>query len=263
MSDFLEEIDKYLDGAMSSEEKRTFEEKANLDATLAEELKLQRDMRSIYKDEEWIEGDKSILKGEEAKELGDFLKSKEAASIKETIKEVIDENRSNSGGRKFYFVGVAAAIAILLSIFIFSESKYDKLYAHYVELDNIPSLITRGEQENELVKKAQLFFEDQKYEEAIQSFSTYQSTNVKSIDPLTYIYTGVSYLEIRDFENALDQFELLEKSNTLHSKKANWYRVLVYLKQGDKEKLRETLKNISSDKNNYNFQKAKELIKKI
>ena len=139
MSDFLEEIDKYLDGAMSSEEKRTFEEKVNLDITLAEELKLQSDMRSIYKDEEWIEGNRSALKNEHAKELNSFLKSGEASSLKKSIREVIDQNRTNSRNRQFYFVGIAAAIAVLMviSIFVISESNYDALYAQYIELEEI------------------------------------------------------------------------------------------------------------------------------
>jgi len=47
MSDFLEEIDKYLDDIMTPAERKSFEERVDNDSILAEELKLQKDMRTV------------------------------------------------------------------------------------------------------------------------------------------------------------------------------------------------------------------------
>ncbi|MBQ0735977.1 tetratricopeptide repeat protein [Aquimarina celericrescens] len=267
MSDFLTEIDKYLDDTMSSEEKKAFEDRLRTDSFLAEELKLQKDIRLIYEDKEWIQGNKSVLRSKHAKELNSFLKSEEAFSLQKTIKEVILEQQdTNSRNRTFYFVGIAAVLVVLIviSFFINSENKYDQLYSQYIQLDSLPSLVTRGEQDTQLIIKGQMYFEDQKYEEAIRAFSEYRnSITSKSIEPSVYVYTGISYIELRDFENALKQFELLSKSNTLHSKKANWYRAMVYLKQNNDKELRNTLQLILSNVENYNFQEALELVNKI
>ena len=267
MSDFLEEIDKYLDDIMTPEERKSFEEKVDNDSTLAEELKLQKDMRSIYEDKDWIEGDTTALKNNEAKQLSDFFRSDEASSLKESIAEVVDQNRTKSGNRNknFYFLGIAASIIVLMtiSIFVFSESDYNALYSENIALDEIPSMITRGEEENELVKNAQELFEQKKYEEAAAIFLKYHQSNVADIDPLSYIYSGVAYLELDKFDKAIAQFELLEQTNTLQSKKANWYKAMVYLKGEEKEKLKGILVKITSDPDNYNFKEAKVLLEKI
>ena len=267
MSDFLEEIDKYLDDIMTPEERKSFEEKVGNDSTLAEELKLQKDMRTVYDDNDWIEGDTMVLKNDEAKQLSDFFRSDEASSLKESIAGVMDENRVAAGGRNknFYFLGIAASIIVLMtiSIFVFSESNYNELYAQNIGLEEIPSMITRGEEENELINNAQVLFENKKYREAADVFSKYHNSDVDTIDPLSYIYKGVAHLELGEFDKALGQFELLEKTHTLQSKKADWYRAMVYLKQEEKEKLQQILLQITSDSTNYNFERAKALLDDI
>ncbi|SHI68829.1 tetratricopeptide repeat protein [Aquimarina spongiae] len=265
MSNFLEEIDKYLDNIMTREERRAFEERVDNDSTLAEELKLQKDMRTVYDDNDWIEGDKTALKNDEAKQLRNFFASDEAKSLKASITEVMDNNRLNSGNKRFYFLGIAASIIVLMtiSIFVFSESDYNDLYADNIALEEIPSMITRGEEENELINNAQTLFENKKYREASDVFSKYHNSDVDTIDPLSYIYKGVAHLELNEFDKALGQFGLLEQTHTLQSKKADWYRAMVYLKQEEKEKLRQILLQITSDSTNYNFERAKALLEDI
>ncbi len=265
MSDFLLEIDKYLDNEMSLKEKQAFEEKVNSDPLLLEELKLQRDMRLMYSNEEWVAGDRKMLKNEGAKSLQSFFTSIEATFLKTTISEVIDENRSNIKNRKWYFVAIAAVIATLITvtIFVFKEDNYNTLYAQYIQIDHIPSLVNRGETNNKLIEKAQLLFDRKKYKEAIEVFTAYQKSNSESIDPLCFIYKGICYLEVEEFDDALKEFELLSNSNTLHSKKANWYKAMVYLKQQDRGKLILILKSIVSDKNNFNYNQAQELLEEI
>ncbi|MHA7057879.1 hypothetical protein ACWGOQ_0011705 [Aquimarina sp. M1] len=264
MKDYPIEIDYYLSGAMSTSEKQAFEERLRADTSLAEELKLQKDMRSIYEDQKWEEGDKKALQTQEAKQLQSFFESDEAVHLKRTIKEVVSENSSRSPQKAFWFVGIAASIAVLLtvSLFVFKDANYDELYASYINLDEIPSLVTRGENTNVLLEEAQLLFEDKKYQETISSFASYHSV-AASIDPLSYIYNGIAYLELNEYNNALAQFELLANSKTLQAKKANWYVALVYLKQKKKRKLKDVLQIIIADRSNYKYQEAQELLEKI
>ncbi|WP_109300518.1 tol-pal system YbgF family protein [Aquimarina sp. AU474] len=261
MNDFLLEIEKYLDNEMSVEEKQAFEIKVGNDITLAEELKLQKDMRLVYNEEDWAEGNKEILKNSEAKQLKSFFKSDETAVLKTSINEVIAENRLSTSNRRPLFIGIAAAIAVLMtiSLFVFKDSSTDKLYAQYIQVDDIPSLITRGEENDKLIENAQLLFEDKKYNEAITIFVKYQS-EAESINPLSYIYTGIAYLEVDNFDKAIGQFNSLASSGTLQSKKADWYRAMVYLKQNNRELLLEALQSITADTSNFKYVEAKELI---
>ena len=264
MKDYPIEIDDYLSGAMSTSEKEIFEERLRADPLLAEELKLQKDMLTIYDDEGWLEGEKDTLKTKEATELKSFFESDEADNLKSTISEVISENRSNSQNKTFWFIGIAASIAVLISVslFVFKDTNYDELYASYVHIDEIPSLVTRGDDINKLLENAQLLFEDKKYQKATESFKEYHEKET-SIDPLSYIYNGIAYTELNKFNEALAQFELLRNSNTLQSKKANWYKALVFLKQKKKRKLKDVLQTILLDKSNYKYREAQELLEKI
>ncbi|WP_027392303.1 tetratricopeptide repeat protein [Aquimarina latercula] len=264
MKDYPIEIDDYLSGNMSTSEKQAFEARLLTDTELSEELKLQQDMQTIYEDQKWVEGNKDALKTTEATQLKAFYQSDEAATLKSTINEVISENRSNSQSKTFWFIGIAASIAVLItvSLFVFKETNYDELYASYIHLDEIPSLVTRGEDTNKMLEDAQLLFEEQKYQKATELFTTYHQKE-KSIDPLSYIYNGISYVELNKFDEALSQFQLLRDSNTLQAKKANWYKALVYLKQKDKKELIAVLQTIVSDSNAYKYQEAKELLTEI
>ncbi|WP_299257123.1 hypothetical protein [uncultured Aquimarina sp.] len=264
MKDYPIEIDDYLSGTMSASEKQAFEKRVAEDSALAEELKLQKDMLTIYEDEEWVQGDKKVLKTDKALQLKSFYESDKAVNLKSTINEVIAENRSSSQSKTFWFIGIAASIAVLItiSLFVFKDTNYDELYASYVHMDEIPSLVTRGEDANTLLENAQLLFEDKKYQEATESFATYHEKEI-AIDPLSYIYNGIAYIELNKFDEALAQFELLTNSNTLQSKKANWYKALVFLKEKNKRKLKTVLQTITADKSNYKYTEAQELLDKI
>lgn len=264
MKDYPIEIDDYLSGNMSISEQQAFEERLRTDTALAQEFILQKEMFAMYGNEKWIEGDTDILKTDKAKALQSFFKSDEALGIKATINEVITENRISMNSKKFWFIGIAASIAVLLtvSLFIFKDNNYEELYASYVHLDEIPSLVTRGEDAHKLLEEAQLLFEAQKYEEATQSFSEYHQKEM-AINPLSYIYNGIAYIELGKFDSALAQFKQLEDSNTLQAKKAKWYRAMVFLKQKNKTKLKEALQAILNNDSNYKYKQAQELLDKI
>ncbi|MBW1297465.1 tetratricopeptide repeat protein [Aquimarina litoralis] len=264
MKDYPIEIDDYLSGNMSISEQQAFEERLRTDTELAKEFKLQKEMLAIYGDEEWVEEDTDILNTDKAKQLKTFFLGDESANLKATIQEVVVENHASSSYKRYWFIGIAASIAVLLtvSLFVFKDNNYDDLYASYIHLDEIPSLVTRGEDNHTLLEKAQLLFEAQKYNEAVQSFSEYHQKET-SIDPLSYIYNGISYIELGKFDNALKQFELLKKSNTLQAKKADWYKALVFLKQKNKVALKTVLNTITANSSNYKYQEAKELLDAI
>lgn len=262
MKDYSVEIDAYLNGTMSILEKQKFEERLLTDYLLSEELKLQKEMLVVYEDIEWLEGDKNVLNTDEAKQLKSFFESNEAANLKATIQEVVSKNTPKSKNKSFRFIGIAVSVAaiIIVSLFVFKGNSYEKLYAKYLHFDEIPSLVTRGKINNKLLENAQLLFEDQKYQKAVEAFTEYHRKE-DSIEPLSYIYTGVAYLELNEFDKASKQFE--ELSNTLQAKKIAWYKAMIFLKQNKKEELIVVLQTILSDKNNYKYKEAQDLLEQI
>ena len=115
MSDVFDHIDRYLDGDLTPEELLVFNQELQSNADLQEQVKLEKDMRALLSDDDWVETDSvSIHNSEEGKKLKNFYQSNEAQSIQNTIREVIQENRTG-GKRKFIWLSIAASIAVLLT----------------------------------------------------------------------------------------------------------------------------------------------------
>ncbi|CAM1343071.1 tetratricopeptide repeat protein [Tenacibaculum amylolyticum] len=275
MSDFLQEddffkkIDKYLNKEMDAEEIKAFEEQLMVDKTLYEAFKLESDMRKMYEDEEWKIGNRSVLKTEKATQLKSFYSSGEATKLRNTISAVISEEKKRNKRRLFLkSIAVAASIAFAVSVsytLFYNNPNYNDLYNTYFESEagSLPSFVNRGSDVEDLLTKGQFLFEEKNYKEAIKIFGVYQETSEEKANVLSYIYNGLSYLELKDFAKAEDQFLLLEKSNTLQSKKSQWLLALVYLKEGKEKQLIQTLKRITKTPTNYNYTKARYLLEKL
>ena len=256
MSDVFDHIDRYLDGDLTPEELLVFNQELQSNTELREQVKLEKDMRALLSDDDWVQTDRgAISNNEEGKKLKTFYQSDEAQSIQNTIQEVIQGNRTK-GKRKFIWLSIAASVAVLLTstFLIFKDSGTSDLYAAYINKEELPSMITRSNGEG-VLEKAQLFFEEGNYKKAIENFEDYQKQK-DSLNPLSYIYLGISYLEEAEYKKAKEQFALLSKSNTLQSEKADWYLLLTYLKQSNKKEAKRVLDKILQSQNSYNYNKA-------
>ena len=256
MSDVFDHIDKYLDGDLTPEELLIFQQELQSNEELREQLKLEKDMRALLSDDDWVETDSvSIHNSEEGKKLKNFYQSNEAQSMQNTIREVVQENRTG-GKRKFIWLSIAASVAVLITstLLIFKDGGTSDLYAAYINKEELPSMITRSNGEG-VLEKAQLLFEEGNYKKAIENFEDYQKQK-DSLNPLSYIYLGISYLEEAKYKKAKEQFEMLSKSNTLQSEKADWYLLLTYLKQGNRKEAKLILDKILQSDESYNYNRA-------
>ena len=268
MSDYLEDIDKYLNGDMNNSEKEAFEKNLTTDSELADALNFEKEIRMIYSEDEWITLNRSVLNSDRAKAMKSYLKSDELATIKETISDVIAENRETYSRKSFIQkLAVAASILLISTISYFSIKSNSTDFESIIneEYRNLPSLVNRSESADTKLMEGQQYFENKDYKNAIISFNEYQKISSESAatNALSYVYNGFSYLGINDYTNAIEQFNLLENSESLQAKKAEWYKALVYLKQNNKELLRKALEGITSNSSNYNYLEAKKLLNKI
>ncbi len=270
-NNIYDQIEAFISGKMSEDERHLFEAKIQSDKDLKKEVDLHRSLKIAMKDEEWNLTENS-KENEEFNHIRDIRRSEEYVGIEASIKEVSDqyfENEIKSITSKTWMYYVGAAVAIVCIAFFISNysnnpSTYN-LYEKYSNWKELPSFTVQSENESILAKGEHLFL-DAEYDKAIAIFSKAQrDISLKGQTPNPYVlsYLGASYLELNDHENAIRAFDQLLNSNTIDSSKAYWYKAMVYLKQGNKQRTSEQLQLILKSEQNFKYQKAKELLKKL
>jgi tetratricopeptide (TPR) repeat protein len=136
------------------------------------------------------------------------------------------------------------------------------VYNDYSSWDNLPSFSEKSAVNNDprlLLEKA---FNTQQYEDVI-SLSDSILSNTQTLEPNVLLYQGIAQLELDRFEDAIQTFPNLSKSNALDAHKGYWYIALVYAKQGDQQAFVAALKKVESDPSNFNYPQAVQLLKEF
>ncbi|MBW1297122.1 hypothetical protein [Aquimarina litoralis] len=262
---YHDQIDAYLRDELSNDEKILFEQSLQNNPELSAEFKIHQELFAQMDESVWIT-DMFTPEQEEIKEITSYFRSEEAKKLKETIEKAKanyykTERTSILKGKWIIPVLIAASFSIFVILYSinFSESPQE-LYAKYNEWNDLPSLTSRSD-EDQLTKGQQLF-EEKKYNDSFLLFENYiQSTD--EVVPATLLYAGISALELDEYKKAISYFDQLINSNAIDQSKGYWYKVLTYLKQGKKEETIQVLEIIIKDQENYNFDKANTLLKKL
>ncbi len=266
-----EQIEAFISGEMGEDDKKLFEVKIQSDKDLEKEVELHRSLKNVIQDKEWHLTE-NVKDNKEFNQIKNSRRSKKYANIEASIQEAGDqyfENEIKPKGNKkwlYYISAVAAVICIAFFINYYNNNQSTtSLYAEYSNWKELPSLTIQDDNENILAEGEHLFFEAE-YTKAIMIFSQElgdSSVQKQNLNPYILSYLGASYLELNDYENAILTFDQLLNSNTVDSSKGYWYKAMVYLKQGNKQKTEEQLKLVLQDERNFNFQKAVELYEKL
>ncbi|MEO1259928.1 MAG: hypothetical protein AAFZ15_14135 [Bacteroidota bacterium] len=152
-------------------------------------------------------------------------------------------------------IKVAASLLLLFSAYFIYESitppSYLKIVDEEIENLNImgdPSVFRKGDKEiDELRKKANLTYVDQKYAESIFFWNQIIATD-KSI-AMDYFYLGLCHLKKTDPDHhKAIEFFLKAKSMGGPKEEIKWALVLVYLKIGEIEKGKQLINEIIKQK---------------
>ncbi|WP_108869652.1 tetratricopeptide repeat protein [Aquimarina aquimarini] len=268
MSYLEKEIEAYLNGEMTLDQRKIFEKKVADDSEVKKELELYIEMNTIYDETDW-EVTSSAIQHPKVLQHETFLKSDKGKSIKKSIanaeKVYFDKEKSNR--RKQYFLRYAISIAAVLILGIYITSKFgttmdhNNLYMKHKNWEELPSLTSRGN--NTDLTKGEKMFKQQNYQEAVKIFKKHQLESSEDINPQIVVYVGVAYLELEQHKLAIESFEQLKESNTLDATKAYWYLALTYLKMNQESKAKENLQILAGDTTAYKHQEALELIKAL
>ncbi|MEW7277927.1 hypothetical protein ABW636_04975 [Aquimarina sp. 2201CG1-2-11] len=266
MNKFEQEIEAYLNGEMTTDESKVFEQKISSDPKAQKEFELYREMNIIFDDTDWAITDASTQHSK-IKEHETFLKSKKgktvAAHIQNAEKQYFKFYSKNKNRRYYYAAAIAAML--LFGFFTFSKlntsTDHQNLYATYSDWSDLPSLTLRDGHNN--LTEAEKLFRQKKYSDALTIFQKYQTENSTIINWQVIVYTSIAQLETDQTGLAIANFTKLKNSNSLDANRAYWYLALAYLKVNQLEKAIQELKVLSKNPSYFNHNNGVKLLKEI
>ncbi len=266
MNDLNKEIQLYIDGEMTPDEKKSFEEKIKANPELEKEIASSREMSVILNENDWEVSSKS-LKNKKITTHETFLRSDKGKMIAGQIDEAANDYFSSKSQttlkQKIYYVGGIAAILILgfFSVIQLNTTDTDALYAEYKNWDELPSLTSRNG--NNSLGKIEKLFRSKQYANALTLLNNIEKTPNNKVNTQTILYKGAIYLELEDTNNAIKEFKKLADSHTLDAFKAHWYLALTHLKNDDKKKAIIALETLLKDEYTYKDEAAKKILDKL
>lgn len=209
----FENMEQYLLGDMSSEEKMAFEKQVAVDALLAAKLKEM----------------KLLVAGIEAaamkKQLSSYQLSTAEKPAEQKIAVVAAFNR-----RLLMAASVIVLAAVAVWLFVIQGNKYEKAYAAYYKPD--PGLMTAmGITDNYAFNKAMVDYKTGNYKKAIATWNSLK-TGMPANDTLDY-FLGAAEQADGNNEAALRLLKkIADDPSKPFYKDACWYTGLAFIKKG-------------------------------
>lgn len=265
MNDELQlKIEQYLSGSMSELEAKDFEKLMESNAELKSAVTLSKELNFHLSG---TMDDVEVPKNEYTEKLKSFIESEEAQELKETLKVVQLERRVpklRSKRRRIIFAAAAAVIIFLgsaIGLLYQGKQGTDKLFAQYYSDEDLPSVIRRGN-DNTLLEQGAIAFQNDDFADALAYFREYEASTEKP-DIALYLYKGATLMELSNYYDAIQEFEIAIDSESIDATKGFWFKAMAYLKSGDVPNAKYVLNDISRHVWYYNHDKAKELLKKL
>ncbi len=258
----LQKIEDYLANQLSEEEARLFELEIQNDPDLAKEVALAKQVNHHLSD---TIGEDSVPDNEYTEKIREFVQSEEATKVREAIakagKEYAPAPKKGFWNNSLFRVAAIAVLFLTVAgvVYFGNNNTGPGLYAAYYSEKDVPAIIQRDETTDAL-ENAVIKFQDENYQEALQEFEAYLSSNPENINPNVYVYTGLSHMNLGHEEESLMEFDNLINSDALDSSKGLWFKALALLNFGEKNKAKEVLEQLVSNTSNFNFELANELL---
>ena len=250
MMNKLDIFDNYLQGRLTDDEKELVEKRLGNDPLFAKELA-------------------------EHKRVVDLIKVHEDNRLRRKFAE-LDKKIANEGRFSrtitIRMLSAAAAIALLVvSYIMFVDTGNDidnnnlaltlPLVHEYMDPPaNYFLQRSRGRSVETKASDAMLLYDAGQYQQAALIFD--ELLPEQDENPNLLFFGGVSYLMSNQIEKALDCFIRTEKLDHLFEHELIWYKSLIYLETGDKEKGKELLRQIMVSDSRFQ-QKAEKIYKNI
>lgn len=229
-----EDIVRYVEDEMSSEEKQKMEEDLRADPSLAESVALYRQLKATLaqrlpgaSEEEALRRTLSGMRGKHSGGGQAPVVTSPAPIVKMKV-----------GAFRKYVVGLAAAAAILFGVVMLWPSDYLNTYGK----TQMVGTTERGESNDSLMEQAATYFNDKKFDKALPLLE--EAYKKDTINQTALFYKGVSLLHTNGIEQARQDLEKVYAGGSLFQYEAAFYIALSYAQKGDKTTARSWLEKI-------------------
>ncbi len=235
-------IDKYLNKKMEKEELRWFTREMKAYPSLAEEVRLQ-------------------------KEIGEAILNEETLAFRAQISSLFDKKtngNTRAKSKKIRIPGtVRVAVASLAALvmmgagiwfYTYRTIEPDKLFETYYEpYDGVMNVRSGNSEVAGLLSAAMQKYEQREFESALLLFETVLANDRNNVT--SRFYSGISSMETDRFNNAEMSFnEIIQHEDNLFIEHAEWYLGLCYLKTGKIEEAEQLFSAIAGNDGYYSNQ---------
>ncbi len=257
-------IQNFLKNTLSEKEKEEVLLRIENDKNFSDKVNFEKQLILNLNDTEWSIS--NAINHSEIDEYEKLLRSEDTQALKNTLQEVNTEYQLKQKRRNqswLLYAGIAT-ILVIIGLTVFSPFKTlpNELYANYLDLSELPSLVDRGHSDQKSLIKAQKLFEAKEYDQSLAILEKQLSTIQKNKATI-YLYTGISQMELGQFDKAEISFNTLIESNLIDSPKGKWYKALLFIKKNELSNAKNILHQITKSSNNYKFKEASELLNKL
>ena len=248
--DLFELIDAKLSGELSAEDLEDFDLDLQNDPELNAEFELHKEIDEAIQESEVIELRQKLDL------VHDLTQNKKQPGLLRTI---LRHKLSRIAAASF----VVLLIFTSLSLYFLrpdSNISNDSLFKIYYQPD--AAMLIRGtNSQNATLIQAFQKYEKKDYPAALELFSQVLDTDRENI-PVQF-YSGISNIELEDYENALIPFKIIiDHKQNLYVERAEWYAALCYLILNKDDIALNLFRKISLS-NSFYKDKAHEILKSI
>ena len=221
-----EDIVRYVEDEMSSEEKQKMEEDLRADPSLAANVALCRQLRATL--EQRLPG------GSEEEALRATLggmRGRHFAGETPVVKMKVNVFRK-------YVVGLAAAAAVLFAVVMLWPSDYLNTYGK----TQMVGTTERGEGNDSLMEQAAALFNNGKFDKALPLLE--RAYHKDSTNQTALFYKGVSLLHTGGIDEARADLQKVYSGGSLFQSEAAFYLALSYVQKGDKAAAKQWLDRV-------------------
>lgn len=252
-------IEDYLNGSLSGEEKKKFEDQLDHDQELADLVKMHAEINEAIRDHE-LHALRNKLR-----ELGD----KYSAYPEKTIRKR-DKGDKRSWRQRYLtsqvFRSVAAlllliAIGVAVKALFFSTLPAEKLYEKYYAPYEPDVVVRSSEFVNSEFENAISNYQRGFYEFALNAFNALPVGDSNAY--LLNFYRGLTYLGLEQYQQAVECFTVIPDNwKNPHVVHRDWYFALACLMNHEEHKAREILYDIQAS-GGYYSKRASGIIRRI
>lgn len=242
----FDQVERYLAGEMSEQEKSAFEQRRKDEAEFGEEVLRHLQARAAIR------------------EAG-------RKQLKQSFEHIYQQEMANQPEQKrSRFVSmmmawrIAAAIVFLVVAAgllwqLFNSATPQELYAEHISFPSVPEVRGKAQKDSLAWERAIQAYKKKDFQQSVELLEPFSTSDTFSYRSFASFYQGLAYLQIEQPQEAIQRFQQVERPG-LYTEQVDWYIALAYLQAGDEEGARTALQKILDQQGHYKAKEAEKVL---